>query len=177
MKFFGRPGGVLVAALLLFTATPAAEAGRYSPEGPHVTVVAAGARLNLRLARLVGESMALECVKELPRHGGMLLSVRDTGHPERFRPRYRFVHVDEVAIDAAGRVIADLFDMPLRQDPPDEDHRLAFVARARYIIDVPAGEAIDDGLIPGQRVRILARPEALEAERDHSVPAPRPCEP
>jgi len=157
-------------------ATVVAKAGRYTPEGPHVTVLAPGARLDLRLATLVGESVALACVRQLPRHGGMLLSVYDTGHPGLFTPRYFYVHVDEVAVDPSGRVIADVLDMPLRDDHADPTQRVGFVAHARYIIDVPAGEAVNDGLIPGQRVKVIAASKTLQPERDHSVPAPPSCE-
>lgn len=150
------------------TVTPAAEplSSDRDPSARVVVVRAPHATLRLRLATRVGEDLALHCARELPPHGGMLVSVRPAKGATIFAPRYQFAHVDEVALDEFGTVVAAVLDAPritARSDP-------AFVVRARYIIDVPAGEALADGLVPGQKVRIEADAATLIPERDHSRP-------
>jgi len=159
---------LVLAVLAPATAAPAAEPlpPDRDPSARTVVVRAPHATLRLRLATRVGEDLALHCAKELPPHGGMLISVRPSNGATIFTPRYQFAHVDEVALDESGTVVAAVFDAPritARSDP-------AFVVRARYIIDVPAGEALADGLVPGQKVRIEADAATLVPERDHSRP-------
>ena len=167
--------GLLLALAMLAPATAARAAEplppNRDPSARTVVVRAPHATLRLRLATRVGEDLALHCATELPRHGGMLVSVRPANEPTIFTPRYQFAHVDEVALDESGIVIAAVLDAPritARSDP-------AFVVRARYIIDVPAGEALADGLVPGQKVRIEADAATLIPERDHSRPATPFC--
>lgn len=155
------------------TAAPAAEPlpAQDDPSARIVVVRAPHATLRLRLATRAGEDLALHCAKELPAHGGMLVSVRPANGATIFSPRYQFAHVDEVALDGSGTVIAAVLDAPRITAQSDG----AFVVRARYIIDVPAGEALADGLVPGQKVRIEADAATLVPERDHSRPATPFC--
>jgi hypothetical protein len=160
----------LLLSLVLAPAAPSRAAEPLPPDrDPTARVVvvrAPHATLRLRLATRVGEDLALHCATELPPHGGMLVSVRPANGATIFTPRYQFAHVDEVALDGSGTVIAALLDAPRITARSDA----AFVVRARYIIDVPAGEALADGLVPGQKVRIEADAATLIPERDHSRP-------
>ena len=101
----------------------------------------------------------------------MLVSVQPVNGAMIFGPRYDFAHVDEVALDESGTVIAVLLDAPRARENPGT----GLVVRARYLIDVPAGEALPDGLAPGQKVRIEADAATLAPERDHSRPAALLC--
>lgn len=122
------------------------------------------------------EDSALECVAKLPRHGGMLRPLSPSTRPIGFGPRFLYAHVDEVGLDVNRRVTRVVHDAPRYQD--SSMHAIAHpwsLGNARYVIDVPAGEAARDGLVPGARARILASPADLQLERDHSVPPPLPC--
>ena len=138
----------------------------HDPSARTVIVRAPHATLRLRLATRVGEDLALHCAKELPSHGGMLVSVRPANGATLFSPRYQFAHVDEVALDEFGTVVAAVLDAPRFTG----ESGAAFVVRARYIIDVRAGEALADGLVPGAKVRIEADAATLVPERDRSRP-------
>jgi uncharacterized membrane protein (UPF0127 family) len=157
--------GVLISVVSMTTPivtfpSPEPIPAEYGPGARVVLVRAPHATLRLFLATRVGEGVALLCVKELPTHGGMLLSVSNANRPTLFAPRYQFAHVDEIALDSSGTVVAGVLDMPqftLRSS----GH---FLVRARYLIDVPAGEALADGLVPGEKVSIEADEETLTAE-------------
>ena len=122
------------------------------------------------------EDSALGCVAALPRHGGMLRPLAALKRPFRFGPLFLYAHVDEVGLDVNRRVTRIVHDAPRYQD--NSMHAIAHpwsLGNARYVIDVPAGEAARDGLLPGRRVRILASAAELQLEPDHSVPPPLPC--
>lgn len=150
--------------------------GRYALRGPLVTVIAPRARLRLRLATLVMEDAALRCVAALPRHGGMLRPLNSSARPLRFGPHFLYAHVDEVGIGSGYRVTRVVRDAPRYPSSTMHGTQTPWsLGDARFVIDVPAGEAVPDGLLPGARVRILASAQQLRLEPDHSVPAPLPC--
>jgi hypothetical protein len=167
--------GLLLALAVLTPATASCAPEPLPPQygtGARVVVVRAPhATLRLLLAAHGGDDLAMHCARTLPPHGGMLVSVQLMNRAMTFGPRYDFAHVDEVALDESGTVIAVLLDAPRARENPGT----GFVVRARYIIDVPAGEAIPDGLAPGQKVRIEADAAALAPEPGHSRPAALNC--
>jgi hypothetical protein len=162
-----------VAFLTVLTPIVAPAADTLVPDaarGAHRRRARAKRHAALAAATHVAQDLALHRVRELPRHGGMLVSaavercdlvrtaLRVLAH-RRGRPgRIRYGH--RCAVQRAHR-----------DDSPDP----GFIVRARYIIEVPAGEAIPDGLIPGGEVRIDADAQRWRRKRDHSRAATPRC--
>lgn len=148
------------------TSAPSIERERYGSRGSVIVVHAPHATLRLRLATLVGEELALQCVIALPPHGGMLLVARTTA-PTLFGPRYAYARTDSVALNDSSTVIAVVLDARRQQEEPGMSGSLF----------APSTSSTCLGRRSARRRLVRATASAstpthfAHAERDHSVPA------
>lgn len=141
----------LILAAALQTALPAAQAL------PQTTVRAPKAVLHLQVASTEAQrERGLMSVRVLRAHTGMLF-VFDSDAPVAFWMKDTLVPLDMVFIGADGsvrRVFANVAPAPLSM-PDSQIPREQ--AQAKYVIELPAGEAARDGLTTGVRLAIDAR--------------------
>jgi uncharacterized membrane protein (UPF0127 family) len=134
---------MFAALVLAVLATP-------SPQHlPTIAVRAPKATLTLQVASTEAErELGLMSVTKLPAHTGMLF-VFDGDRPVEFWMKDTMVPLDMVFIAADGtvrRVFANVPVVPL--DTPDERIPRRD-AQAKYVIELPAGEAAADGITSG----------------------------
>lgn len=115
------------------------------------------ATLHLQVARTEEQrERGLMSVRHLPAHTGMLF-VFDADAPVAFWMKDTLVPLDMVFVGTDGVVRKVFARVPvLSPSLPDAQIPLE-QGSARYVIELPAGEAAHDGLIPGVHIEGLTR--------------------
>jgi uncharacterized membrane protein (UPF0127 family) len=97
--------------------------------------------------------------KVLPAHTGMLF-VFDADEPVAFWMKDTLVPLDMVFVDAGGRVRRVFANVPTVAPSLPDDRIPRESASARYVIELPAGEAAADGIGTGVRLDLHGVPPA-----------------
>ena len=142
-------------ALVLAVSSPAPLP---SPQSlPVTTLSAPRATLRVQIARTAAQrERGLMSVTRLPRHTGMVF-VFDRDAPVSFWMKDTLIPLDMVFVSASGVVRAVYPSVPVvARSLPDSDIPLE-QGTAKYVIELPAGEAARDGLRVGVRVGALPR--------------------
>lgn len=137
-------------ALLLALATP-------SPQHlPAIAVQAPRANLTLQVAKTEEQrELGLMNVTYLPAHTGMIF-IFDQDAPVEFWMKNTLVPLDMVFVGADGRVRSVAANVPsTTPDTPDEKIPRRS-ATAKYVIEMPAGEAAKDGIVTGVSLDVSA---------------------
>jgi uncharacterized membrane protein (UPF0127 family) len=122
-----------------------------------VTVHAPGAALHLQVARTEPQrERGLMSVRHLPPHTGMLF-VFESDAPVAFWMKDTLIPLDMVFLSPQG-VVRTVFARVavVSAQLPDADIPLE-QGTAKYVIELPAGEAQQDGLHPGAHIEDLPR--------------------
>ncbi len=129
-----------------------------NPPLPMTLVEAPGAQLRLETASTPAErARGLMSRTFIPPHTGMIF-VFDADAPISFWMKDTLVPLDMVFVASDGVVRKIFADVPvLSPNVPDADIPLES-ASARYVIELPAGEAARDGIVPGVRLRFARAP-------------------
>jgi uncharacterized membrane protein (UPF0127 family) len=155
----------MIAALILAVLT--------TPPPQHltsITVDAPRAVLHLQVARTESErELGLMSVTELPPHTGMLF-VFDRDAEREFWMKDTLVPLDMVFLGARGRVRAVFPNVPVVPLNTPDDRIPRRDADAKYVIELPAGEAAQDGIVDGVRL-----PEIPAKSRDVPSDSPLAC--
>jgi len=124
---------------------------------PVITLRAPRAALHLQVARTEDQrERGLMSVRHLPPHAGMLF-VFDSDGPVAFWMKDTLIPLDMVFLSADGTVRKLFARVPVVSPSlPDPDIPLE-QGSAKYVIELPSGEAQPDGLRPGVRVGGLPR--------------------
>ncbi len=140
---------------LALAATPAALP---TPQSlPVVALRAPRAALRVQIARTEEQrERGLMSVRHLAAHTGMLF-VFDADAPVAFWMKDTLIPLDMVFISGDGVVRKVFARVPIVSPQlPDADIPLE-QGSAKFVIELPSGEAAKDGLIPGVRVEGLPR--------------------
>ncbi|HTX56003.1 MAG TPA: DUF192 domain-containing protein [Candidatus Acidoferrales bacterium] len=135
-----------VFALLVAMATP-------SPQHLATIVVhAPNADLQLQVAATDEErELGLMSVTYLPPHTGMVF-VFDQDAPVEFWMKDTLVPLDMVFVAADGTVRSVASDVPVVSETTPDDQIPRREGIAKYVIELPAGEATKDGISAGVRL-------------------------
>jgi uncharacterized membrane protein (UPF0127 family) len=143
----------LTLATVVITASPAPVP---APQALPVAVVRApGAALRVQVARSEEQrEHGLMGVRHLPKHTGMLF-VFERDAPVAFWMKDTLIPLDMVFVGADGVVRRVYSNVPIvARTLPDSKIPLE-QGTAKYVIELPAGEAAEDGLHAGVRVTPL----------------------
>ncbi len=137
-------------ALLVAVATP-------SPQHlPTITVQAPHATLTLQIAKTEDErELGLMSVTKLPAHTGMVF-VFDQDAPVEFWMKNTFVPLDMVFVGGDGQVRAVAAKVPSTTPQTPDEKIPRRRATAKYVIELPSGEAAKDGIVEGVRLDLAA---------------------
>ncbi|MBV8198704.1 MAG: DUF192 domain-containing protein [Candidatus Eremiobacteraeota bacterium] len=95
----------------------------------------------------------------LPAHSGMIFIFRDDA-PVEFWMKNTLVPLDMLFVAPDGMVRSVAPNVPV-VDPKTPDQSIPRVdGRAKYVIELPAGEAARDGIVSGTRLHLPALPAA-----------------
>jgi uncharacterized membrane protein (UPF0127 family) len=147
---------MIFSALLAAALIAAAPSPLPTPQSLAVlTVRAPKAELRLQVARTEPQrERGLMSVHRLPAHTGMLF-VFDGDAPVAFWMKDTLISLDMVFLSPQGLVRTIFPRVPVvSPELPDADIPLE-QGSAKYVIELPAGEAAEDGLQPGARVEGL----------------------
>jgi uncharacterized protein len=97
----------------------------------------------------------LMSVRKMPQHTGMLF-VFDNDVPQGFWMKDTLVPLDMVFIAADGRVRRVFADVPVVPLDTPDDQIPRREAQAKYVIELPAGEAAADGITQGTQLPEVA---------------------
>ena len=136
----------LLAATVLTTATP-------SPQSlPRIEVVAPRAKLTLQVASTENErELGLMSVTALPLHTGMLF-VFGSDSPVEFWMKDTLVPLDMVFVGADGTVRRVSSRVPVVPLDTADDKIPRRSGTAKYVIELPSGEAEKDGIVAGAKL-------------------------
>jgi len=144
----------MIAALLavfLAAATPAPQ------HLPTIAVHAPYATLVLQVAQTENErETGLMSVTDLPTHTGMVF-VFETDQPVEFWMKDTLVPLDMVFVAADGTVRSVAANVPVVPEDAPDDAIPRRGGTAKYVIELPAGEASEDGIAPGVRLGELTK--------------------
>jgi uncharacterized membrane protein/uncharacterized membrane protein (UPF0127 family) len=130
-------------------ATPAPQ------ELPTITVHAPKASLTLQVATTEDErETGLMSVTRLPAHTGMVF-VFDQDAPVMFWMKDTLVPLDMVFIAADGTVRSVAANVPVVPEDTPDDKIPTRPGTAKYVVELPAGEAQKDGIVTGLRLSEL----------------------
>jgi uncharacterized protein len=133
----------LLVAALVATATPAPQ------HLPVIAVHAPYAALTLQVAKTEGQrETGLMSVTDLPQHTGMVF-VFDADLPVEFWMKDTLVPLDMVFVAADGTVRSVAAKVPVVPEDSPDDAIPRRSGTAKYVIELPAGEAAKDGITPG----------------------------
>lgn len=146
---------IALLALLVAVATP-------SPQHlSTIAVQAPRATLTLQVAKTEDQrELGLMSVMSLPKHTGMVF-VFDQDAPVEFWMKNTFIPLDMVFVGADGAVRAVAANVPsTTADTPDEKIPRRS-ATAKYVIELPAGEAAKDGIASGVHLDLTKASEDM----------------
>ena len=147
---------MIFSSLALAIAMGAAPSPLPTPQSlPVITLRAPRAALRVQVARTENQrERGLMSVRHLPLHAGMLF-VFDSDGPVAFWMKDTLIPLDMVFLSADGTVRKVFARVPVVSPSlPDPDIPLE-QGSAKYVIELPSGEAQQDGLHPGARVEGL----------------------
>ena len=147
---------MIFSSLVLAIAMGAAPSPLPTPQSlPVITLRAPRAALRVQLARTEDQrERGLMSVRHLPAHTGMLF-VFDTDGPVAFWMKDTLIPLDMVFLSPDGSVRKIFARVPVvLPQLPDADIPLE-QGSAKFVIELPSGEAEQDGLRPGTRVQGL----------------------
>jgi uncharacterized membrane protein/uncharacterized membrane protein (UPF0127 family) len=122
---------------------------------PTVTVHAPKATLTLQVAKSEDErETGLMSVTRLPAHTGMVF-VFDEDAPVMFWMKDTLVPLDMVFLAADGTVRSVAANVPVVSETTPDDQIPRRSGTAKYVIELPAGEAQKDGIATGVQLREL----------------------
>jgi uncharacterized membrane protein (UPF0127 family) len=127
-----------------------------TPQSLHVVVLQApAAKLHVQVATTGDErERGLMGVTHLPPHTGMLF-VFDNDAPVEFWMKDTLIPLDMVFISRDGAVRSVAAKVPVVPvSTPDQDIPRR-EGTGKYVLELPSGEAVTDGLRPGVRIRNL----------------------
>lgn len=143
---------MIFSALLLAAATAAPLP---TPQSlPAVTIAAPRAALQVQVAKTEEQrERGLMSVTNLPAHTGMIF-VFDNDQGVAFWMKDTLIPLDMVFLGSDGTVRKIFADVPV-VDPALADSKIPIEqGRAKFVIELPAGEAAKDGLKPGVRLKL-----------------------
>jgi uncharacterized membrane protein (UPF0127 family) len=133
---------------LLFAAVVAAA----TPVPQHLPVIAVHAphaTLTLQVAKTEEQrETGLMSVTDLPAHTGMVF-VFESDQPVEFWMKDTLVPLDMVFVAADGTVRSVAAKVPVVPEDAPDDAIPRRSGSAKYVIELPAGEAAKDGIAPG----------------------------
>jgi uncharacterized protein len=146
----------LIVALLASPAPATSAAPTPVPTPQHLTAVtvhAPRATLMLEVARTEAEhERGLMGYTSLPEHSGMIF-IFDVDGPVSFWMKDTLIPLDMVFVGADGRVRRVFAQVPT-VSPALSDNQIPLeTAKAKYVIELSAGEAARDGVTPGAFLR------------------------
>ncbi len=142
----------LLLALLVAVAPTALPTPQHLPT---ISVQAPKAMLTLQVAATDDErERGLMSVTKLAPHTGMVF-VFDTDAPVEFWMKDTLVPLDMVFVGADGRVRSIAANVPVVPTDTPDDAIPRRVGHAKYVIELAAGEAASDGIVPGTMLRAL----------------------
>jgi uncharacterized membrane protein (UPF0127 family) len=119
---------------------------------PIETVRAPKAVLTLQIAKSDTEhEIGLMYVTKLYPHNGMVF-VFDTDGPEEFWMKNTLIPLDMVYVAADGTVRKVFTKVPVVSVTTPDDRIPRRQGNAKYVIELPAGEATKDGIVPGVKL-------------------------
>ncbi|HVA28006.1 MAG TPA: DUF192 domain-containing protein [Candidatus Baltobacteraceae bacterium] len=137
-------------ALLLAAVLPAQQ------HLPTIVVHAPKATLTLQVAKTESErELGLMSVTKLPVHTGMVF-VFDEDAQIEFWMKDTLVPLDMVFVAADGTVRNVAAKVPVVATDTPDDKIPRRDGTAKYVIELPSGEARCDGIVPGTKLRDLA---------------------
>lgn len=148
----------MISALLLAAAL--APAATPSPAPAVVVVRAPKAELHLEIARTPAEQeRGLMYRTSLPAHGGMIFIFQGDG-AIGFWMKNTLIPLDMVFVGSDGTVRQVDADVPTPPPGATDEQIPRESGFARYVIELGAGEARRDGVVPGVKLSIPALPRA-----------------
>jgi len=128
---------------------------------PAVTIAAPKAQLHLEVARTLEQrEYGLMNRTSVPEHTGMIFVFADDA-PISFWMKDTLVPLDMVFVGGDG-VVRAVFPNVAVLPPSTPDSAIPLeTARAKYVIELAAGEARKDGLAPGVKLDLSGVPEPL----------------
>jgi uncharacterized protein len=136
----------VIAALLLVLLAVATPAPQHLPA---IAVHAPYATLTLQVAKTEDQrETGLMSVTHLPAHTGMVF-VFDQDAPVEFWMKDTLVPLDMVFVAADGTVRSVAANVPVVPEDAPDDSIPRRAGTAKYVIELPAGEAKKDGIAPG----------------------------
>lgn len=119
---------------------------------PQVTLRAPKTELRVQVADSPGErEQGLMSYHLLARHTGMIFVFKSDDRVE-FWMKNTLIPLDMVFIGGDGKVRAVAANVPASTYETPESQVARRGAKAKFVIELPAGEAKADGLVPGARV-------------------------
>lgn len=147
---------MIFSSLLLAATLSATPNALPTPQSlPSMTLRVPGATLHVQVARTPDQrERGLMSVRHLAPHTGMIF-VFDQDAPVAFWMKDTLIPLDMVFIASDGTV-RKIFARTRVVSPQLGDAQIPLEqGRAKYVIELPAGEAARDGLIPGVRIEGL----------------------
>ena len=139
----------LVLAVLVAQATPAPQ------HLPAIVVHAPQATLTLQVAKTEDErETGLMSVTNLPAHTGMVF-VFDQDQPVTFWMKDTLVPLDMVFVAADGTVRGVAANVPVVPETTPDDTIPRRSGTAKFVIELPAGDAVLDGITSGTHLSDL----------------------
>ena len=133
----------LLFAAVIAAATPAPQ------HLPAIAVHAPHAMLTLQVAKTEAErETGLMSVTDLRVHTGMVF-VFDADQPVEFWMKDTLVPLDMVFVAADGTVRSVAANVPVVSEDAPDDAIPRRSGTGKYVIELPAGEAAKDGIVPG----------------------------
>lgn len=145
-------------AAILAVALAATPAPMPTPQSlPTMVLRAPKAALRLQVARTEEQrERGLMSVRHLPAHTGMLF-IFDADAPVAFWMKDTLVSLDMVFVAKDGTVRSVFAKVPVVSPTLPDDKIPLEQGKAKYVIELPSGEAAPDGIIPGLQLSGLPR--------------------
>ena len=136
----------LLLAVLVAQATPAPQSL------PRIAIHAPNATLTMQIANTEAErEIGLMSVTKLPPHTGMIF-VFETDSTVAFWMKDTLVPLDMVFVGADGTVRSVAANVPVVPENAPDDVIPRRSGTAKYVLELPANEAVRDGILPGTKL-------------------------
>lgn len=147
---------MIFSSLVLALAAVSAPSPLPTPQSlPVMTLRAPHAQLRVQIAKTEAQrERGLMSVRHLRAHTGMLF-IFDADAPVAFWMKDTLIPLDMVFLGADGTVRKVFANVPVVPRTLADDKIPLEQGAAKYVIELPAGEAASDGLRPGVRVSRL----------------------
>jgi len=122
---------------------------------PQMTLHAPKAALTLQIAKTEEQrELGLMSVTKLPRHTGMVF-VFDRDSEVEFWMKNTLIPLDMIWVSAGGIVRTVAQDVPVVSTATPDDQIPRRDGKGAFVIELPAFEAVQDGIVPGVRLSDL----------------------